>query len=325
MRLTVSMWCVLCVAGSGCLTPRSFTVQQMASPVGAGATEVSVFGGGGYISQTNPPTSGVDGVDPVTNQVQQRGFALPGAEANIQQGFSDHLALNIHASTAGIQPGLKITVNKSRNAHFALLPAIALGYSSIANSTYQSRADGRLIEVNPTSTTSFSLLAGFKMLASHRIGIYGGVGYDLMLHRTLTQSAPNLTVDRTDTITVTLGHQISFAIGWDIALGRVHLRPEIAAAVYPGFSQSFTTRVGSTTNDSSVGGGFGWAIMPGLGIAVASEPKRDDPELDGASVEGEEDDEEEEPRPKKKARRRSAEEEEEDDARRKRRPIEEDE
>jgi len=319
MRNAVLMSCVLGLSTSACLTPRSFTVQQMAAPVGAGATEVGVFGGAGYISQTNPPSSGFEGVDPVTNQAQNRGFALPGAEANLQQGFSDHIALNIHASSAGIQPGLKITVNKSRVAHFALLPAIALGYSSLASSTFQSRSDGRLVEVNPTSTTSFSLLAGFKMLASHRIGIYGGIGYDLMLHRTLTQSAPNLTSDRTDTLMVSLGHQISFAIGWDVAIGRVHLRPEIAAAVYPGFSQSFSTRVGSTSSDATVSGGFGWAILPGLGIAVASDPKADEPDLEAAP----ESDDEEEVKPKR--RRRSADEEEEEDSRRKRRPIDEEE
>lgn len=260
------------VASSGCMTPRSFALQTMAAPLGRGATEVGVMGGVGYASQTNPPVAGVDGTEPVTNQVQNRGFALPGAEANVQHGFNDHVALNLHASSAGIQPGVKITVNTSRIAHFALLPAIALGYASFGSSTFQSRADGRLVEANPTSTTSFSLMAGLKMLVSHRSGVYGGVGYDLMLHRVLTTSAPSASVDRTEFTTVTVSHQISVAIGFDVAFGRVHLRPEIAAAVYPGISQTFNTRVGVTNTDVGVTGGFGWAILPGLGIAVASDP-----------------------------------------------------
>lgn len=247
------------------------------------------MGGVGYAVQTNPPVPGTEGSEPVTNQVQNRGFALPGAEANVQQGFNEHIALNLHASSAGIQPGVKITVNKSRIAHFALLPAIALGYSSFGGSTFQSRADGRLIEANPTSTTSFSLMAGLKMLVSHRSGVYGGVGYDLMLHRVLTTTAPSSTVDRTELTTVTIAHQISIAIGFDVALGRVHLRPEIAAAIYPGISQTFNTRVGAINNDVGVTGGFGWAILPGLGIAVASDPVAEVAE-ENAKPDDEEDD-----------------------------------
>ncbi len=253
------------------MTPRSMTLGQMAAPVGRGATEVAVMGGFAYAAQTNPPVSGTDNNEPVVNQPQNRGFLLPAAEANIQHGFSEHVALNLHASSAGVQPGVKITINESKVAHFALLPAIAFGYGSLGSSTYQSHADGRLLEVNPTSTTSLSFLGGFKMLVSHRSGLYGGVGYDFILQRTLTTTAPNVSADRAETLVVTLSHQIMLAIGFDISLGRVHLRPEIAASVYPAISQSTSTRVGSVTNDGSASGGFGWAILPGLGIAIASD------------------------------------------------------
>lgn len=322
MRFWVVMWCVLGLGASACLTPRSFALQQMAAPIGRGATEVSVFGGVGYAAQTNPPVGATQGSEPVTNQVQNRAFALPGAEANIQQGLSQHLALNVHASSAGIQPGLKITVNRSKTAHFAIMPAIALGYASFGSSTYQSRVDGRLTEVSPMSTTSFSFLGGFKMLVSHRSGAYGGVGYDLMLHRMLTQSAPSTAVDRTDTLSLTVSHQISLAVGFDIALGRVHLRPEIAAAVYPGISQSFSTRVGSTSAELAVSGGFGWALMPGLGIAVATEAKPDEVE-ESVKPENEGDEDEEQVQTPQK-RRDSEEDEDDDSARKKRRPVEED-
>ncbi len=56
----------------------------------------------------------------------------------MQHGFNDRFALNVHASAAGLQPGLKWTLNRSRQFHFALLPAIALGFGSLGSTTYQS-------------------------------------------------------------------------------------------------------------------------------------------------------------------------------------------
>ncbi len=319
MRFAV-LCSVLGLAGSACLTPRSLSYQTMAAPLGRGATEVNVFGGFGYVSQTDPPISATEGAEPVTNQVQRRGFGLPAAEANIQHGLSDHVALNIHASSAGLQPGMKFTVNRSKVAHFALLPAVAFGYASVGSSTFQSHVDGRLTEVNPASTTSFSFLAGLKLLVSHRSGVYGGLGYDLLLHRILTTSAPSSMVDRTETLSVSIGHQISAAIGFDVALGRVHLRPEIAAAVYPGVSQDLSTRVGSTQSDRSVNGGFGWAIMPGLGISVASDPLPDEPDETAVDENDGEDDEE---RARRVRKRHTLEEEEDEENRLKRRQVEE--
>jgi hypothetical protein len=55
-------------------------------------------------------------------------------------------------------------------------------------------------------------------------------------------------------------------VGFDIALGMVHLRPELAFAVYPGIGQTLTSRVGEMTNSVSATGGFGFAVLPGFTI-----------------------------------------------------------
>ena len=108
----------------------------------------------------------------------------------------------------------------------------------------------------------------------------------------------------TENVTSTTGHQISAAVGFDIALGMVHLRPEVAFAVYPGIGQTLTSRVGEMTNSVSATGGFGFAVLPGFTISVAS-PRR---ELTTA----EEEEEEERKQEEKRKKRRSGDDEEEE-------------
>jgi hypothetical protein len=302
----------------GCVTPRSMTLGMMAAPVGRG-TEVGVFTGVGYASQTGPVITTMTNDGEVRTQTQNRALALPAFEANVQKGFNDRFALNVHASSAGIQPGLKWTVNRSRVAHFAILPAVAFGFGSNGSSQFVQQANGAQTEVNPASTTSFTFLGGLKLLFSHRSGFYAGAGYDLMFNRSNSGTQPNVNADRTETVTQTVGHQIMGALGFSIALGQASLRPEIAFAVYPGISQTISSRVGSSsTGDQTLVGGFGWAILPGFSIAVATAPEKTSEEEEdsesGAKGEAEEDEMEEE-KPKGPPRKRTGD---EDDDRRKR-------
>ena len=267
-------WLAVAVALTGCVTPRSMVIGQMAAPVGRGATEVSVFGGVGYASQTDPPIPSQDGT--TSTQQTNKGFTAPGAEANIQHGFDDHFALNVHASPAGLEPGLKWTLNTSRIAHVALLPAVGIGYASYANSTLQSDSSGVQTELAPGTTTSFTFLGGLKVLVSHRSGFYAGVGYDLLFNRSVA------TVDRgttaggssSRTTTQTLAHQLSASVGFDIALGMVHIRPEVAFAVYPAISKYVEVSTPPTATADGYAEGFGWAIFPGFSVAVVS-PQRE--------------------------------------------------
>lgn len=292
--------------GTGCLVPRSMTLGQMAAPVGRGAMEVGVFTGVQYATQTDPPFTTQDpGGGTITNQKKNTSFALPGAEANLQYGFNEHVAFNVHASPAGLQPGVKWTINKSRVAHVALLPAVAFGYGSLGGATFSAGSDGVQRENNPTSTTSFTFLGGLKVLVSHRSGFFAGVGYDFQLNRSLSsyvQGTGNVQ-DKYETLTIATGHQISASIGMDIAFGMIHLRPEVAFAVSPTIGTSQTVRGPAMENTVSAGGGFGFAVFPGFTIAVAS------PRKEKTRVE----EEEEEASERLKKRRRGDDDEDDDD------------
>ena len=270
--------CVLALA-SGCIVPRSMTIGQMAAPVGRGATEVGVFTGFAYASQTNPQFDARNSInDPIKTNEKTNAFSIPAFEANLNTGFSDHVALNVHASSAGLQPGLKLTLNKSKVAWVALMPQVAFGYASLGGSTFNTEGNsGVLAETAPRSSTTFTFLAGLKFLFSHRSGFYAGLGYDFIFNRNYNAAivgATNVT-DKSETIFSTTGHQISASIGLDITLGWFHLRPEIAFAVTPGIAQSITRRTGA--DEVSVGpqtGGGGWAIFPGFTMAIVT-PRRE--------------------------------------------------
>jgi hypothetical protein len=299
---------VFVLLAAGCVAPRSLTVGQMAAPVGRGATEVGVFGGILYGSQTDPALTD-------RSQTIHRVFGAPTAEANVQHGFNDTFALNLHASNAGLEPGLKVTLNRSRVAHVALLPAFGLGYGSYASSTLVDGGNGLLMETAPSAVTSFTFLAGLKVLVSHRSGFFAGVGYDLLYNRSLS------TQDRggpapAQTLIQSLTHQVSASVGFDFVIGSmVHLRPEVAFAVYPGGSKTIATLVppANVVNDGGAGG-FGFAILPGLSIAVASPVREltdDEREEEKAAKpkrrksDGESDDDDEDEAPKAKRSRSS--------------------
>jgi hypothetical protein len=307
----------------GCVAPRSMTLGMTAAPLGS-STEVSVFSGVGYAVQSNAVTTSMNaGGDPVRTQTQHRAFGAPTFEANVTKGLSDHFALNVHASPAGLQPGLKWTINRSRVFHIAALPAVAFGYSSLGTADYVQQPTGAQTETNPRATTSFTFLGGLKLLFSHESGFYAGAGYDFVFHRSNSSSAPSATADRTDTITQTTTHQIMAAVGFSIALGQLSIRPELAFAVNPTLAQTVSARVGATSTGNQVfTGGGGWAILPGFSVAVATPKEKADPEADEeaqppSSRDDTTDDAVEEEKPKGPARKRTGDE--DDDRRRKRR------
>ena len=277
-RMRTWLCCVLALA-SGCIVPRSMTIGQMGAPVGRGATDVGVYTGFLYASQTNPTLPGTPTADgnATTNQEKTNAFSIPAIEANIQHGFSDRVGLNVHASSAGLQPGLKLTLTKSKIAAVSLMPQVAFGYASLGASTFVAGPDGVQVETAPHSSTSFTFLGGLKVLFSHRSGFYAGIGYDFIFNRNYNASIVGSAQvgDKSEVVYSTTGHQISASIGLDITLGMVHLRPEVAFAVYPGIAQTISGRVGAT-DMAPVGGsgGFGFAIFPGFTLAVVS-PKHE--------------------------------------------------
>jgi hypothetical protein len=260
---------------SACLTPRSMTYATTAASIGEGATDVSVVSGFGYQYQANAPIASRDATnDIVTTQTVSRGFALPTFEANVQHGLTKQLALNLHGSTAGLQPGLKWTLTTSKKFAFALLPAIAFGYGSVAGSTFTTGSDGRPVESSPTTNTSFTFLAGLKAIFSHQSGFYIGVGYDLLVNRSLNSVivVGPTSSDQTNTLTVAINQNIGGAVGFEFRLGPVRLRPELALQFTPVIASTVSTRVANMETSTAQPGGFGWAIVPGLSVGVASPP-----------------------------------------------------
>jgi hypothetical protein len=312
-RMRTWLCCVLALA-SGCIVPRSMVLGQMAAPVGRGATEVGVFSGVQYASQTNPTFDARNDInDPIKTTERTAGFSIPSFEANLQHGFNEKFALNVHASQAGIQPGLKWTLNDSKVANVALLPAVAFGYASTGGATLTSGvvngvSDGVQAEGGNNSHTSFTFLGGLKLLFSHRSGFYAGVGYDFIFNRNYNAAIVGAVgvTDKQEIILTTTSHQISASVGIDIKLGMVRIRPEVAFAVYPGIGQSRTVRLAPADDTVSSTGGFGFAIFPGFTIAIVS-PMREltEDEIEEAA--------EKEKAEKHKRRQNGVEEEEDDD------------
>lgn len=266
--------------GAGCVTQRSLSVGQLAAGVGKGAADINVFTGVMYQSQTHPPTTATDPVtgEPINNQLTSTGLSVPWFEANANYGFTDQLGLNLHMSPAGLQPGLKITLNKSRIANIALLPQVGFGYASYSASTTTSGVNGVGTVVNPTFTSSLIFTAGLKLLISHRSGFFFGAGYDLVVNRAYTQTTPGNNAQATSSTTLfSLQHQIAAAVGMSIKVGFISIRPELAFAVAPAISGTRTTLTGNSPAVSySAGGGSSWAILPGFGFALTSPPDRSD-------------------------------------------------
>lgn len=265
--------CGVLAVASGCLVPRSMVLGQTAAPVGRGATDLSVYTGVLYATQTNPSFYAAD-----ASRTTQRsnGVTAPNFEANLQYGFDDRFALNVHGSSAGVQPGLKWTLTKSKVVHVSLLPEVGLGFASTGSEVLYADDEGTDTIVSPTQGTSFTFLGGLKLLFSHRSGFYAGVGYDFLFNRNYNASLAGSgnTSEKREYIVQTTAHQVSASVGLDITLGLVHLRPEVAFAVYPGIGQTQQTRQGP--DDTTVGatGGFGFAIFPGFSIAITT-PKRE--------------------------------------------------
>jgi hypothetical protein len=257
-----------------CLTPRSIMLGQMASPVGKGAAEIGVGAGVGYSQQTAPVVNTMlPNGDVQQNQQSSHGFALPGVEGNVLYGLTERLGFNAHLSSAGVQPGLKITVNSPRDrAHFAFLPEFGVGYASYAQSTFVTGTNGLTMETAPSSVNMFTFMLGLRAIFSHQSGIYAGVGYDLILTRSYATSTIGMgnSVTPTSSTTTTLEHQITVNLGFSVNVGWFRIRPEIAVGIQPSINNSYST--GGTTSGGS--GGYGFVILPGFVLAAATPPAK---------------------------------------------------
>lgn len=244
---------------------------QMAAPIGKGSAEIGVGAGVGYSSQVAPPTTSTlpNGVDTQQNQQVSHGFALPGIEGNAHFGLTDKVGFNAHFSSAGVQPGVKITLNHPRDrAHFALMPQFAVGYASYGQSVFVTGADGIQHETMPMVVTSFTFMLGLRAIVSHKSGFYASAGYDLILTRSATSSTEGMgnSVTPTSSLTTSVQHQIAVNVGFTVEVGWLRIRPEIAVGILPAISTSFYMN----GNTASGYGGYGFVILPGFTLAAAT-------------------------------------------------------
>src|SRR5688572_30464295 len=87
-------------AFAGCV-PYSGAVGQTAAPLPIGGTEVGATVGFGYqsVEEEDPPDPAIAEATTFTS--------MPKVEANALFGLTELLGVNVHASDAGLQPGLK--------------------------------------------------------------------------------------------------------------------------------------------------------------------------------------------------------------------------
>ena len=255
----------LLLTTSACLTPRSMMLGQMASPLGYGAAEVGVTTGIGYSQQTTT-TPGT------TNQsTGARVWTVPAVEGNAHFGLSDRVGINAHFSSAGIQPGLKITVNRpNAAAHFAIMPQLAIGYAHVRSALYVTDAGGAQTENAPGTDSMLTFMGGLRLMVSHKAGFFAGIGGDFIAtryNRTRVMGTGNNGTPVSD-VSNTLQLAVAVNVGFSISVGFVRIRPELGFQVNPWLAS------GSNSDAGNFGGsgGFGWALLPGFSL-VAATPK----------------------------------------------------
>jgi hypothetical protein len=222
-------------AMAGCV-PYSAAVGQTAAPLPTGGTEVGATIGVGY---QNVDAEEADPEDESTTFT-----SLPKVEANVLHGLTDTLGVNIHASEAGLQPGLKISPKTSGNVNIAILPSIAYGTSRY------SEGDGG------ASLSNFQI--GARFLASMPDSVYGAIGYDF---QRIDQEQDDPDEEGSAVLTF---HDLTGAIGFDLAMGGARIRPELAFLfALAGESEN--------PDDPDPGADLNrFAIYPNLTIAVAT-------------------------------------------------------
>lgn len=200
---------------AGCVNPRSIVVGQSPRMLTQGDVEVGLSTGIAWDSLAS--SSGTGGYATVQ---------VPATEANVAIGMGS-FDLNLHASTAGIQPGVKIALPSSGMLQMALLPSLAAGF--YAGST--SASSGTTTTSSPV--WAFTALGGVKFLASLPVGVYGAVGYDFQLFRYGAETG----MGGSGSTSGLTSHHLNLAFGYEFTLGQLRLRPEFALSYSPAVYQ----------------------------------------------------------------------------------------
>lgn len=231
--------------GAGCVNPRSVVLGQTPRMMSTGEVEVGIATGVAWDSFSDGQGSSASAT-----------VQLPAAEANIAYGLSDGLDLNLHASTAGLQPGVKIKLPSAGMLEMALMPSLAGGL--YAGRTYST------VNGNNSSTpiNAWTVLGGVKFLAAIPAGLYGGVGYDFQYFRYRFDQDGGGTVDTGSGLT---SHHVNINLGWELKVGMMRVRPEFAFSFSPFVYQHQPE--GSTNSPEPMNE---LMVMPNVTIAFAA-------------------------------------------------------
>ncbi len=235
--MRVQVLALVAAVAAGCVTPRSVGLGQTAQVMGAGGAAVGTSAA--LLVELNR-ASGGSGTNSTT-------VAFPSVEANGALGLTDSLDLNVHLSSAGLQPGVKIALLTGA-FKVSVLPQVALLIVSANNSNTAGASSSQL---------NVGILAGLRFLVSHETGLFGGLAYDFQYG---TISLAGVTGGGTSSSTSVMAHNLTFNVGYDLKFGRFHLQPELAFVVTPTYS------AGSGASTSSAGPVF--AFLPAVTLCV---------------------------------------------------------
>ena len=224
---------------AGCITPRSMGMGITPALLGPGGASASASGG---VMIETLSASGASSLS----------VSFPSFEGNVGVGLIEMADLNVHLSSAGLQPGVKIGLLRGP-VTVSVLPQVALLIVS-TNSRSGSTGSGGL---------SVGFLGGLKLLGSHESGFYGGFGYDFQFG----SLGSSISTGSSGSASTVVAHNLTLNVGFELVIGHLRLRPELAIAITPSVSSSSSVPGGSTSS------GPVFAFLPSLSAAVVSPSK----------------------------------------------------
>jgi len=246
----------LFVLVSGCITPHSAVFGLTPTQMHPGEMELGLSPGVAFQAVNSPPVNVGGGVTATTTT---RNLGAPVFEGNAQWGLTDNIGLNVHLSSAGLQPGVKISLPAfGDRIHLAVLPEFALGVASQGSG--QSRSNSTTVTDRGGSANLY-VMGGFKLLASHSSGLYAGLGYDFQRISTEALNGGTRRMGSVQTL-----HNIGLAIGYEVTIGAVTLRPELAIGLTP---SSNTWNINGTA-ETFAGTGSEILLFPNVTVALGS-------------------------------------------------------
>ena len=239
---------------SGCslATPRSVLTGQGGAVLGSGMAEASLSGGVAYRSEAAVSGQGNAGSSSSTNDA----LTIPAFEANVRYGLSDRFDLNLHASPAGLQPGLKIGALVGP-VSIAVMPEFAVGYMATSQNNPNSAASTASLKVT-------SLLVGIKVLASHSSGFFGALGYDYQRDWVTEQVQLTGSSGSQPADSHVEAHDVTLSAGFSLPVRGIEIRPELAVLWCP--AQTFAAASPSTPSTGT--SGSMWLLFPSVTVAA---------------------------------------------------------